>query len=359
MRCWVEVSREQLARNYRSVKAAAGAVEVMPVVKADAYRHGAVEVSRVMEAEGVRWLAVSNVEEGIVLRQSGIRCRILVMADTVAAGRTAWKEYGLTPVVHDLADIGQLSGVPYHLKVDTGMGRMGTREPAEEVARAVAGTALEGVMTHFAASADFESRQTRDQLMAFRGVLRALEAGGVKPRYVHASSTNPLHFGIRQAWGDIVRPGFSLYGYTSAGRGEPPERVLEVQPALQWKASILLVKEVPEGAPLGYGAMFRAPRPMRVAIVGAGYADGLPHRLSNKGRVIAAGKISPILGAVSMDVITVDVTHAAHLKPGDAVTLLGREGDAAIDAQQMARAAGTIAYSVLCGISARVRRVFV
>ena len=163
----------------------------------------------------------------------------------------------------------------------------------------------------------------------------------------------------RAAWGNLIRPGHAIYGYVSPPRGESPPRIVDVKPALTWKASILAVKDIPEGAYIGYGGMYRAPRPLRIAVLAAGYADGIPHRLSNKGRVIADGKLAPILGAVSMDITTIDVTQSPRLRVGDAVTLLGREGDVTIDAQQIARLAGTISYSVLCGISARVKRVYV
>jgi alanine racemase len=131
-----------------------------------------------------------------------------------------------------------------------------------------------------------------------------------------------------------------------------------VHPALTWKAKILNVKDVPEGARLGYGGTYRAPRPMRIAIVGAGYADGMFHRLSNRGKVIAGGRLTPILGTVSMDLTTIDISHAPDLKRGDEVTLLGREGEASLDAQEIARVAGTISYNILSSISARVRRVY-
>jgi alanine racemase len=157
----------------------------------------------------------------------------------------------------------------------------------------------------------------------------------------------------------MVRPGHAIYGYISPARGEAPPRILHVKPALEWKAKILVVKNVPEGALVGYGGSFRAPRPMRIGVLAVGYADGLPHRLSNKGRIIAAGKAAAILGTVSMDLTTIDLSHAESLKPGDEVTILGQDGEAKLDAQQIARLAGTISYNILCGIGARVRRVYV
>jgi alanine racemase len=213
-------------------------------------------------------------------------------------------------------------------------------------------------MTHFASSADYTSRQTEEQTARFLAVLGALRAAGINPRYVHLSSTNPVAWGRREAWQNMVRPGHAIYGYVSPARGMAPEPLLDVRPALTWKATVLSMKDVPEGARIGYGGMFVAPRPMRIAVLAVGYADGYPHRLSNKGRVIAAGRLAPVLGAVSMDLTTIDATQAPGLQVGGAVTLLGEEGDARIDAQQIARMAGTISYRVLCGISARVKRVF-
>jgi len=374
-RCWVEVSRQAIGENFRALRLLVGpSVEVMPVVKADAYRHGAIEVSRTLVEEGARWLAVSSVEEGVALRLAGIETRILVMADFLAVERQALVEHDLTPVIHTLEDIGALDELgaaqhrrlDYHLKLDTGMGRLGTCEAAGDIARAVrraAHTRLEGLMTHFASSADYASAQTDEQCAEFDKLERELLAHGVSAPVLHAASTNAIAYGRRQAWKTMVRPGHAIYGYVSpakaTGRNETPQKLLEVTPALSWKAQILAVKDVPAGARIGYGAMFVAPQPMRLGILAVGYADGLPHRLSGRGKVIAGGKPAAILGAVSMDLTTVDLTQAAHLKPGDAVTLLGREGAVAQDAQQMARAAGTISYSLLCGISARVKRIYI
>lgn len=317
----------------------------MPVVKADAYRHGAIEVSRVLETEGAQWLAVSNVEEGMTLREAGIKARILVMADYLPESRKFFKEFALTPVIHSLEDVATAE-VPYHLKIDSGMGRLGVRNRPEEIARAIDGK-LEGLMTHFASSANYESTQTEQQMERFESVLRVVG----KPRYVHLSSTIPVAYKRTEAWGNLVRPGHAIYGYVSPAR-RGPEMQLHVKPALTWKATVLSVKDLEAGALVGYGGIYKTSKPMRIAILAAGYGDGIPHRLSNRGKVIANGKPVPILGAVSMDLTTIE---AGGLRVGDAVTLLGPGNDA----QEMARVAGTISYSVLCGISARVKRVYV
>lgn len=370
-RSWVEISRSQLAANFRAVRDLVGPeVTIMPVVKADAYRHGAVEVARVLASEGARWLAVSNVEEAVTLRAAGIRARILVMADFLPAARTAFFEYQLTPVLHSLEDLRTLNqlaarrGQPmaYHLKIDTGMGRLGTRAHAEEICAAVLSAPaiqLEGLMTHFASVTDFGSSQTERQIQAFERIRQALQAGGLRPPWVHMASTGAIAYGRRDTWQNMVRPGHAIYGYVSPARGPAPPCLLQVKPALIWKASVLAVKQVEEGALIGYGGMFRAPQPMRIAVLAVGYADGLPHRLSNRGQVIIQNRRTRILGAVSMDLTTVDATEFPHLQPGDPVTLLGPASDGWLDAQEIARLAGTISYSVLCGISSRVKRLYV
>jgi alanine racemase len=371
-RSWVEISLQQIAANFRAVRDVVGPqVEVMPVVKADAYRHGAVEVSKRLTDAGARWLAVSNVEEGVILRERGITTRILVMADFLPDERTGLLDYNLTPVIHSLGDIREWDRLserrgmvsPYHLKIDSGMGRLGTRASASEILDAIGAAKhgnLEGLMTHFASAANYASTQTEEQMRLFGDLCSELARGGVNPPFLHLASSTPVAYGRRDAWQRMVRPGHAIYGYVSpVAKGTAPPRLLDVRPALTWKAAVLAVKDLPAGALIGYGGIFRATHPMRIAVLAAGYADGIPHRLSNKGRVIVKGQLAPILGAVSMDLTTIDITHCASITVGDAVTLLGSEAGLSIDAQQIARIAGTISYSVLCGIHARVKRIYV
>jgi alanine racemase len=345
-------------------------VEVAGVVKADAYGHGALEVSRVLVAEGAKWLAVSSVDEGVHLRSGGIAVpRILIMGGFLAYEAGELLAYNLTPVAHSLDQVRQVDElgrsrvqpVPYHLKIDSGMSRLGTRASASEILAAIEATPyaqLDGLMTHFASAADYTTNQTVEQLAHFQAISGELQRAGVNPAQVHTSSTNAIGYGRTDAWYNMVRAGHGLYGYVSPARGPAPAQLLNLQPALTWKAKILAVKEIPAGALVGYGGSFRAPRPMRIGILGAGYADGIFHRLSNRGNVIADGKLTPILGTISMDLTTIDLTHTTTLHPGDEATLLGCEGDVRLDAQQIARIAGTISYNILCNISARVRRVY-
>lgn len=369
-RSWVEVSRQRIANNFRAIRDAVGpSVEVMPVVKADAYRHGAVEVSRVLENNGARWLAVSNTEEGIALRDSGIRTRILVMADFLPFTREAMLAYELTPVIVSLEDLAELNRLAAsrseryrcHLKIDTGMGRLGVRTDPDTIAQAILAARnveVEGLMSHLASAANYQTHQTDDQIHAFETMAAALKAAGVASKLCHLSSSIPVAYGRVAAWQQMVRPGHAIYGYISPTVGHAPAKILRVKPALTWRATVLSVKEVPAGALVGYGAMYRTTQPSRLAVLAAGYADGIPHRLGNRGSVIVRGRLAPIVGAVSMDLTTIDVGDS-EVKVGDAVTLLGSDGEVSIDAQQMARWAGTISYSVLCGIHARVKRLYI
>jgi alanine racemase len=370
-RCYVEVSRSRIAANYRVVRDAvapgdkATGAGVIGVVKANAYGHGAVEVARILCAEGIGWLAVSSVDEGVALRDAGIVCRILVMAGALPWERSAVRDYGLTPVIHSLEELSGLNeGGPLkvHLKIDTGMDRLGTLASAGEILAAVEAAPnveVEGLMSHFASATDFTSHQTEDQIQAFNGIADALAARGLRPPVMHFSATNAIAYPRKAATMQLVRPGHALYGYVSPARGPAPPPVFAVRPALSWKACIITVKDVPTGAKVGYGGSYIAAAPMRIAVLAAGYADGVPHRLSNKGKVIAGGRFAPIVGTVSMDVTTIDITGSPWLRAGDAVTLLGQEGDVSLDAQQIARMAGTISYNVLASIGARVKRFYV
>ncbi|MCU1259568.1 MAG: alanine racemase [Bryobacterales bacterium] len=365
-RTWVEISRGQLAANFRNIcKVVGEGVAVSPVVKADAYGHGAVEVSRLLVAEGARWLAVSCVAEGVALREADIGCRILVMGGMLPFEREAAWGADLTPVIHSFEDLRELDALgvarPVHFKVDTGMTRLGARAGAGEVVealRSLRALRVEGLMSHFASAEHLTSDQSDVQMERFRAVCDAVRAAGFAPDLLHFSSTNGLAYGRRGAWHSLVRPGLALYGYISPSSGTSGPLTLSVKPVLSWRARLVGVKDIPEGTLVGYGGRFRAPKPMRIGVIAAGYADGVPHRLSNRGHVVAGGRLVPILGAVSMDLTTIDLSESRHLGVGDAVTLIGSEGEVSVDAQQIAETAGEISYSVLCGIGNRVRRVY-
>ena len=370
-RCYVEVSRGRIAANFNAVRYAVGpGVDVMGVVKAEAYGHGMVEVARILVGEGVHWLAVSTVAEGVILRRAGIETRVLVMAGLLAADWDTAVAFDLTPAAHSLDDIGQAERAAtradkkllFHLKLDTGMGRLGTRATASEIAGALGllrAAECDGLLSHFASASDFTTAQTDAQIECFEEVVGALRELGVAPRHLHFSSTNAIAYARPNAWRAIVRPGHAIYGYVSPPKGTGPKNALAVVPALSWKVKIVAVKDVPANTLIGYGGSAITKRPTRIAILGAGYADGIPHRLSNRGKVIAGGRFAPMLGTVSMDLTTIDITESPEMKPGDDVTIIGREGCIEQNAQEIAKVAGTISYNVLCGIKPRVERVYV
>ena len=371
-RAFAEISLSRLAENYRAIQrvlpASAG---MMPVVKANAYGHGAIPVSHKLVECGARWLAVSSVDEGVALRESGITpsTRILVMAGILPFEWPAVVEHSLTPVLHQLDQVmyldqlalSQQTTIPFHFKFDTGLGRMGSSESAESaesVFASLQGAILEGCLTHFASAANQRSDQTEEQIRQFDLILARLASRGIKPSLLHTDSTNSLHFPRAQAARQLVRPGHALYGYVTQPPDSPSQGALDVAPVLTWKTRILLLKDIPKGAAIGYGALHKTSRPTRIAVLGIGYADGYPHRLSNKGKVLVRGAFAPVLGAISMDLTTIDVTGIEGLSTGDVVTLIGESGRNKIDAIDLGRMAGTISYSVLTNIHGRVKRIY-
>ena len=255
-RSYVLVSRDQIARNFRAVSAVVGPrVEVAAVVKADAYGHGALEVARVVVAEGARWLAVSSVEEGVTLRQSGIAARILVMGGFLPYESEALTEFDLTPAVHSLDQMAQLNklseaaGKPIATtsrSIPVWAAWAPALRPRDPAALANAPHAhLEGLMTHFASAADYTKSQTDEQLAYFGAMRAQLREAGVNPRYLHTSSTIPVGYGRQAGWHQMVRAGHALYGYVSPARGDAPPQLLDVKPALTWKAKLMAVKICP------------------------------------------------------------------------------------------------------------------
>ncbi|MBI4893492.1 MAG: alanine racemase [Acidobacteria bacterium] len=369
-RTWAEIDLSRIAANFHALQAVVGPdVTLSPVVKADAYRHGAIPVAVRLAAEGAARFAVSCAAEGVQLREAGLTHPILVMGGFAPFEMEALAGFHLTPVIHSLAVLrdydafarARSTRLPYHLKVDTGMGRLGTRAELRDIIDAIGGAAnlqLAGLMSHLASATDFTTSQTADQIRGFESIRLSLQQAGIEPPFYHLSSSAPIVFGMKPVFGNMVRPGLALYGYVSPATGDAPPVAARLSPALTWRARILEIKEISPGAPVGYSARWRAERPSRLAVVAAGYADGIPHTLSNKGHVVAAGRIVPITGAVSMDLTSIDITDCQGLHPGAAVTLIGAEGDASYSAEDMAREAGVISYSVLCGIGNRVARTY-
>jgi alanine racemase len=367
LRSWVEVSLDRIAANYHNIRAAVGPGTVVAcVVKSEAYGHGMVAVARRLVDEGAAWLAVTSTQEGLELREAGIEATVLVMADTLRANFPAMLDANLTPAVQALEDLAVFDALArargsvarVHLKIDSGMGRLGLAPEPRAIAEAVRACPhleIEGLMSHLASASDYLSPQTDAQVRVFERVSRELSEAGIRPRLRHMSASGGVAHARRGAWLDLVRVGLSIYGYVPGPGGPAPESLIDVKPALTWRARVLQIKDLPAGAPVGYGARYTTSRPTRMAVVSAGYADGVFRQLSGCGSVRARGRWVPMLGTISMDMTTIDASDVPELQVGEAVDLLG-EG---FDASNIAALTGTIPYDVLCKIHPRVKRVHV
>lgn len=357
-----------IARNVRSIKALVGpAVRLMAVVKADAYGHGLVPVARAALAAGAERLGVALPEEGTALRAAGIRAPILVLGPTPPEQAEAVAAASLDQMVHSAALAEALSRAArkvrrraaVHLKVDTGMGRVGV--PVEEVgalARAVGrlpGLTLRGVMTHFAAADARDPTFAREQLRRFHAALGSPELRG-RPGLLRHAANSAATFALPEARLDMVRTGIALYGCPPSLEVPPP---VALHPALTLETRVAQVRWVPAGGTISYGCTFVAPTRMRIAILPVGYGDGYPRAFSNRGVVLLRGKRAPVVGRVCMDMVMLDVTGIPDVGEGDSAVLLGAQGTEVISADSWAALADTISYEVLCGITARVPRLYV
>lgn len=362
---WAEVDLDALSHNLRAVRRRVAPRRVIAVVKADAYGHGAVPVSRRLEAEGADMLGVAFPEEGLELREAGLRLPILVLGASAPDQLPGMTAAALTPGVYSAALLeavlaeGRRRGraVPFHLKVDTGMGRLGLRPeqlPALlERLRETPGLAvLEGVFTTLSCSDDPSDPHTADQLARFGASLEAIRAAGHAPRCVHAANSG----GVTDhpaSWFDAVRPGILLYGVHPSERSSR----MDLEPALCFKTRLVLVKSVPAGTALGYGRDFVASRPSVIGTIAAGYADGLGRLPAEGGEALVRGRRVPFSGRISMDHATLDLTDAPGAAEGDEVVLIGCQQDQEITAAEFARRRGTIPYEALSRLGARVTRV--
>ena len=364
----VEVDLAAIIANARAVRAVTG-TDVLAVVKADGYGHGAIAVVRALAAaRAVAGFGVSLVEEAVVLRDAGVMAPILVMGPSQHGGEDDMVMAGLTPVIGSVEDLAALAAVARrrnrtidaHLKVDTGMGRLGVpvagaAELAVDAGRS--GIAIVGLMTHFACAdtddpADPAS-MTRDQLRTFREVDRVVTAAGAPLRVRHAAnSSGALLF--PEARLDLVRTGIAIYGN---GRW-PTDDV--ARPAMRLVTEVAQLRAIAEGTSVGYGATWRAARASRVAILPLGYADGLPRHASGRAFAAIRGRRVPLVGVISMDIAIADVTEVPEVAVGDAAVLLGRaSGGASISVAEYGVWAGLSEYEVTCGMSKRVPRTYV
>ncbi|MHC5009646.1 MAG: alanine racemase [Planctomycetota bacterium] len=362
-RTWAEVDLSALERNLDIVRQAAGpGVDLMLVVKADAYGHGAVPVAWHLAGHGVACFGVGDSTEALELRDAGITSPILVLGAVVAGEVEDVIRGDIAVTVHSgdrvrsLRRIARVNGgrVTVHLKVDTGMGRLGCKPDravsiAKEIRRS-RGLRLEGIATHLAGATTSGGDEAEQQLRRFRRVLAALAAEGIEFRWRHAYASNAVLSDLGRDF-NLVRPGLAVYGIDPHGRGDTP-----VRPVLAWRTQIVFLKDHRRGARIGYGGTFTVTRRSRVATIPVGYNDGYRFAFSNRAEVLVRGQRCPIVGRVSMDYACVDVTRIRGARVGDVVTLIGGDQDASITVEELAELADTIPYEILCGIGRRVKR---
>ena len=375
---WAEISLSALAENYRVIVRHLGpGVTPCCVIKCDAYGHGVIESARALEDAGAVWLGVTSTEEGIAVRDSGVTLPVLVMTGFWRGEEEALLRRELIPAIATLEHIEALERgaanlrlthkILVHLKVDTGMARLGVSLAelpalAARIARSPV-IELQGVFSHLAESEVLDSPFVEGQRADFERAIALLADAGLDPRYRHLANTAAT-VARPETWNNMVRPGLALYGYNLVCKlqhqgTEVAAAVLPVRPVLTWKSRIIALRDIAPGTPVGYNRRWQAARPTRLAVIPVGYGDGLNRHLSNCGQVILHDRYAPICGNISMDLTMIDVTDIPEAAIGDEVLLIGRSPHCSIGADDQARLANTIVYEILCGLSPRVPRIYV
>jgi alanine racemase len=375
---WAEVSLQAVANNLRVIRRHIGPQpEILAVVKSNAYGLGAAPISKALQKAGADRFGVTCANEGIELREAGIRRPILVLTGFWPGEEKRFIANNLTAVVTRLEDVRHLERaaksargltrpLPFHLKINTGMNRLGLF-PAEldAFASALADSPhlkLEGTFTHFASAEDFSASQTDDQEELFRACLEHLRELRVSPGIIHMANSGAI-CGRPSTWADMIRPGAVLYGYYQSfdppQKGQEVKRKLPIEPCLSLRARIISLRELPAGQPVGYGARFTTQRPSRIAVINAGYADGILRQRTNHGCALLHGRHVPLVGTISMDLTTLDVTDIPEAQLGDVITIYGKDGNADIQVSDVARDIGTVTSDLLCALGRRIPRFYV
>jgi alanine racemase len=360
------IDHEALRSNLRQIRDKVGSrVKILCMVKANGYGHGAAEISQTLVGAGADAFGVATLEEAVQLRQAGIQALLIVLAGVFPDQLDTFVQHQLTPVVYDSLSLKALDRessrrqvqLGVHLKIDTGMGRLGfLAAEADQWIAAIKRTEslrIEGVFSHFSHAESVQGDYTRKQLEIFKRVLGQLRSASVMPDLVHLANSAAT-ITLPAAYFDMVRPGLILYGvYPSPNMKEQ----IHLQPVLSWKTKILQLKNVPSGTSVSYGQTYVTKRESLIATLPVGYADGYPRLLSNRGEALVRGQRAPIAGRVCMDLTMIDVTDIRNVRQGDEVVLLGRQGGAEITADEFAAWANTISYEILTSIGTRVPRI--
>jgi len=362
------VNLDAYASNLALVQRIVGrAIGVIPIVKANAYGHGLEPISQTAIKSGAKLLGVAAVEEAIRLRDAGIETPILVMTPPPREVLRLFIEYKLIPILSDMAAVEALGAMahearrvaPIHCKIDTGMGRQGIGydEALETLQslRCVTNIDIQGVCTHFPSADVVDDSFTLGQIKAFKQLIKQMEKAGIPYEIAHAANSAAI-VNYRDSLFDAVRPGLICYGIWPC---RVASRVSTLRRVLRWETTVVQVRQLKQYATIGYRCTYTARGPIRTAVLPVGYADGYRYQLSNNADVLIRGRRCPVLGAVSMDQIVVDVTALPHVSCGDIATLIGTDGALEITAEELAERAGTIPYDILTGIGMRVFREYV
>ncbi|AZV56200.1 alanine racemase [Clostridium sp. AWRP] len=366
---WAEVNLDNLAYNMRSIKAKTMTKEIFGVVKADAYGHGALEVSKVLLENGATRLSVAVLSEGIELRKGGITCPINILGVTPSTLFPDLIEYSLEPVVFSYEYAKSLSEyaksknkqVKVHLAVDSGMGRIGflpTEHSIEEAVKIskIFNIQIEGVFSHFSTADEKDKKYSKFQFDKYRWFVNELKEKGLNIKIRDISNSAAI-VDLPETYCDGVRPGIILYGYYPSD--EVDKSRLDIKPVMTLKASVVYLKTLNEGQYVGYGRRFKTERRTVIATLPVGYADGYTRILSGKLKIIINGKLAPVIGNICMDQCMIDVTDIEDVKIGDEVILMGSDGNVKFDAEDIAKLLGTISYEVLCMVNKRIPRVYI
>ncbi len=385
---WAEVSLGALAYNLEAIRKYVNPPQekrkmprkILSIVKGNGYGHGGPEVAKALEKAGSDWFGVTCADEGIAVRKNGVRRPILILTSFVPGEESRLVEHDLTAVIHRCEQLelldraaalrGGKKRVPFHLKIDTGMNRLGIASGDVECFARQLGRCkniqLTGIFSHFASSGVFTEsyvgQQTGEQEERFYAALERLRALGIDPGIVHLANSAAI-VTRPETWADMVRPGAILYGYHPGydpiEKREEAEARVPLKPVMSLRSRIIALRDVAQGAGVGYDATFVAQRPTRIGVLAAGYGDGIHRSLGNRGNVLLRGKLAPIVGIISMDVTMIDVTDIEDAKIGDVATIHGTDGKHTLPANRVARSIGTVTSDLLCAVSQRVPRLYV
>jgi alanine racemase len=385
---WAEVSLGALTYNLEAIRKYVNPPrenrktprKVLSVVKGNGYGHGGPEVAKALEQAGSDWFGVTCTDEGIAIRKVGVRKPILILTSFVPGEESRVVKHDLTAVIHrceQLALLERAAGrrggkkrVEFHLKIDTGMNRLGISTGDVECFARQLGKCkhlrLTGIFSHFASSGVFTEtavgQQTREQEERLYAAIAQLRALGIDPGLIHLANSAAI-VSRPETWADMVRPGAILYGYHPGydpiEKREEAEARLPLKPVMSLRSKIISLRSVAAGVGVGYDAAFVAQRPSRIGVLAAGYGDGIHRSLGNHGNVLVRGKLAPIVGIISMDVTMIDVTDVQGVEIGDVATIHGTDGKNTLPANRVARSIGTVTSDLLCAVSQRVPRLYV